>query len=134
MMIPIVMFLAGALFSSPVALSETIVDEALRNPETLTEYVREYYADTPILADIAWCESRIRHLDKDGNLLRGMVDPDDLGVMQINRRYHEKDAEKLGFDIYSLNGNLAYAQYLYDKQGVKPWMASSPCWGKMARQ
>ncbi|PIR85490.1 hypothetical protein COU15_00135 [Candidatus Kaiserbacteria bacterium CG10_big_fil_rev_8_21_14_0_10_45_20] len=132
-MIPIVMFLAGAFFSSPVALSETIADETVQNPETLAEYVREYYADTPILADIAWCESSMRHFNKEGEILRGVADSDDLGVMQINRRYHEKDAVELGFDIYSLNGNLAYAKHLYEKQGTRPWKASSPCWGKIAK-
>lgn len=130
MIIPVIVFLAGAFFSTPVALSETTIDEALRNQESLGEYVRTYFADTPILADIAWCESRMRHLDKDGTILRGMVDSDDIGVMQINTRYHQKTADELGIDIYSLSGNLAYAEYLYEKQGVKPWMASSPCWGK----
>lgn len=130
MIIPVIVFLAGALFSTPVALSETTIDEALRNQESLGEYVRTYFADTPILADIAWCESRMRHLDKDGTILRGMVDSDDIGVMQINTRYHQKTADELGIDLYSLSGNLAYAEYLYEKQGVKPWMASSPCWGK----
>lgn len=130
MIIPVIVFLAGAIFSTPVALSETIVDESLRNSETLSQYVREYFVDTPILADIAWCESTMRHFDKNGDVLRGMVDNDDIGVMQINARYHEKDAAALGFDIYTLHGNLGFAQHLYDRQGVRPWMASSPCWSK----
>lgn len=130
MIIPVIVFLAGAMFSAPVALSDTVALEALRNPETLSEYVREYFADTPILADIAWCESRMRHLDRDGTILRGMVDKDDLGVMQINARYHEKDALELGYDIYTLHGNLGFAKHLYERQGVRPWMASSPCWNK----
>ncbi len=50
--------------------------------------------------------------------------------MQINTYYHRDAAEKLGMDLYSLHGNLAYAQYLYEKEGTVPWNSSKPCWGK----
>lgn len=132
MIIPVILFLASATFGAPTALSQSESYELASNPETLGAYVREYFADTPILADIAWCESRMRHLDKNGELLRGTVDSDDVGVMQINTRYHLETAQELGIDVYSLKGNLEYARYLYDKQGTKPWLASSPCWGKLA--
>lgn len=132
MIIPVILFLASATFGAPTALSQSESYELASNPETLGAYVREYFADTPILADIAWCESRMRHLDKNGELLRGTVDSDDVGVMQINTRYHLETAQELGIDVYSLKGNLEYARHLYDKQGTKPWLASSPCWGKLA--
>lgn len=132
MIIPILFFIASAAFGAPTALSNTAEMEIVKNPESLTSYVEQYYASNPILADIAWCESRMRHLGKDGEILRGTVDPDDIGVMQINTRYHEKKAEELGLDIYSLNGNLAYAKYIYDRQGVRPWLASAACWGRLA--
>lgn len=132
MIIPVILFLASATFGAPTALSQSESFELASNPETLGAYVREYFADAPILADIAWCESRMRHLDKNGELLRGMVDSDDVGVMQINTRYHLEDSKELGLDVYSLKGNLEYARHLYEKQGTKPWLASSPCWGKLA--
>lgn len=132
MIIPVILFLASATFGAPTALSQSESFELASNPETLGAYVREYFADTPILADIAWCESRMRHLDKDGTILRGMVDSDDIGVMQINTRYHLEDSLELGLDVYSLKGNLEYARHIYEKQGTKPWLASSPCWGKLA--
>lgn len=134
MFIPVLIFIASATFGAPVALSQSEEYELAKNPETLSTYVYEYFADEPLLADIAWCESRMRHFGKNGGVLRGMVDSDDIGVMQINTRYHLEDSEKLGFDIYTLNGNLGYARYLYEKQGSKPWLASSPCWGKMANK
>jgi len=127
MFIPVIIFLASATFGAPTALSQSETFELAANSETLGTYVREYFADTPIMADIAWCESRMRHLDKDGTILRGMVDSDDIGVMQINTRYHLEDSKELGLDIYSLKGNLEYAKHLYQKQGSKPWLASSPC-------
>lgn len=132
MIIPVILFLASATFGAPTALSQSESFELASNPETLGAYVREYFADAPILADIAWCESRMRHLDKNGELLRGMVDSDDVGVMQINTRYHLEDSKELGLDVYSLKGNLEYARHLYEKQGTKPWLASSSCWGKLA--
>lgn len=115
-------------------MAETVVSSPSRNPDNLSAYVRTYYKDAPILADIAWCESRMRQFDKNGTVLRGTVDSDDVGVMQINTRFHEDKAVLMGMDLYTLNGNLAYAKYLYEKEGVKPWAHSAPCWGKLAEK
>lgn len=134
MIIPLIIFVASATFGAPVTLSGSNHFETVENPETISAYVREYFADRPILADIAFCESTMRHVGKDGKVLRGMVDSDDIGVMQINTRYHLEDATELGYDIYSLNGNLGYAQYLYERQGTQPWKASQPCWDKIAQK
>ena len=97
--------------------------------ETLEKYLREHYADTPILLEIARCESTLTHYDKNGALIRGRVDKADVGVMQINERYHLETANKLGIDIHTVEGNVAYAKYLYKKFGSSPWSASEPCWG-----
>jgi hypothetical protein len=93
------------------------------------EEVRAYFADIPIMVDIARCESRYRHYDTTGGVLRGVVNNLDRGVMQINEGYHAKTATQLGIDILTLEGNLAYARYLYQTQGTNPWVSSSPCWG-----
>ncbi len=130
MIIPLLFLIAGATFGAPTVLAEDLEHELAQNPETMSTYVRQYFAHEPILAEIAWCESRMRHLDKDGEIFRGVVNKSDIGVMQINTYYHGEAAEELGLDLYSLNGNLAYAQYLYDKEGSKPWNSSKPCWGK----
>ncbi len=94
------------------------------------EYLQKNFADTPILVEIAKCESEFRQFNKNGDLLRGRVDNADVGVMQINERYHLEDSKKLGFNIHTIEGNVAYAKYLYEKSGSKPWSASQPCWGK----
>lgn len=134
MIIPIVFFIASAAFGAPTALSNSAEVEIVKSHETLRAYVEQYYADEPVLAKIAWCESRLRHIDADGEILRGKVDSDDIGVMQINTRYHEEKAHELGLDLYSLNGNLSYARYLYEKEGTKPWNSSRPCWDKLAQK
>lgn len=91
--------------------------------------VREYFADIPIMAEIARCESTYRHYLPNGEVLRGKVDNDDTGVMQINTRYHQKTADKLGLDLENIYDNMAYARNLYERKGTQPWSASAPCWG-----
>lgn len=105
-------------------------DTAIAMPITLESYVREYFIETPILAEIAKCESRFRQVGKDGEVLRGEVNNSDLGLLQVNEYYHGEKAQDLGFDLTTVNGNLAYAKYLYDKEGTQPWSASKKCWSK----
>jgi len=95
---------------------------------SLEAYVRDYFRNTPILAEIARCESQFRQFGKNGDVIRGKVNSGDIGVMQINKYYHEEDAVKQGFDIYSVDGNLGFAKALYQKYGVDPWGSSSKCW------
>lgn len=93
--------------------------------------VREYFADIPIMIEVARCESSFRHTLSDGSVLQGRVDKADTGVMQINKRFHESTAIAMGLDLDNIYDNMAFARYLYDRQGVQPWSASAPCWGQM---
>jgi len=104
--------------------------EPITDSKNVEKYVNDYFAGTPILADIAGCESRYRQFNKNGDPLRGEKNRFDVGVMQINELYHAEKALELELDIYSIEGNVAYAKYLYEKSGAKPWMSSSPCWAK----
>lgn len=99
-------------------------------PEYTEAIVREYFKDIPVMIQVARCESTFRHTLADGTVLRGHVDNADTGVMQINKRYHEKTATSMGLDLENIQDNMAYARYLYEKQGTQPWNASSPCWGR----
>ena len=90
--------------------------------------VREYFKDIPVMIQIARCESHFRHTLADGSVLQGRVDSADTGVMQINKRYHLSEAQKLGLDLTELGDNMAYARHLYEKQGTQPWSASAACW------
>lgn len=98
--------------------------------QSIEQYVREYYKDTPILAEVARCESRFRQYNEKGQLLRGEAVSQDIGIMQINEYFHAAAAVKLGLDIKTMEGNLAYGKYLYDKEGVTPWKPSAKCWEK----
>lgn len=98
--------------------------------EDIRRITKEYFKDTPILAEIARCESTYRQFSSEGVPLRGIVNRADVGVMQINEKYHLSRSKKLGIDINTLEGNLKYGALLYKEQGSRPWSASKPCWGK----
>ena len=81
-----------------------------------------------ILVKIAFCESSNKQFDKFGEVLRGKVNPLDVGRYQINLKYHQEESEKMGYDLLTDEGNEAYAIYLFSKEGTKPWRWSEECW------
>lgn len=102
------------------AIQDVPVEAELRISERLDQY--------PVLWSIAACESNLRQFRDDGAVLTGHVDPDDTGFFQINRRYHQNAADRLGFNIDTLEGNVSYGIWLYERQGTQPWTASEHCW------
>ena len=121
--------------SVPVTdMASTTIEQAsttearFMDSKILESYVAKQYADEPILVDIARCESTFRQFDPNGNVMRGKANKGDVGVMQINEKYHAEDAAKLGYNIYTAEGNVAFAKYLYNKFGSDPWSSSSKCW------
>ena len=107
--------------------------QPITDPKNVERFINDYFADIPILAEIAKCESHFRQFNSNGSVLKGNRNSYDRGVMQINILYHAKTAEKLGLDVHDLDDNVAYARYLYEKQGAKPWMSSSACWAKFSQ-
>lgn len=118
-------FLGGSLESNP-----TIIVHPFSPAQTVEEYVRDYFADIPVMIAVASCESHFRQSDKDGTILKN-AHSSAIGVFQIMHSIHAGNAEKnLDIDITTIEGNAAYARYLYEKSGTKPWNASKECWGK----
>lgn len=117
---------------TPIVIEQniTIPLPSLATPKNTEEYVKNFFADKPILAEIAKCESTYRQFDNKGKIIRGMQNQSDVGVMQINEYYHRERAEKLGYNLREFAGNLAYAKWLYEHEGTAPWSASEKCWGK----
>jgi hypothetical protein len=97
--------------------------------QSVQEYVKEYFADVPVMYAIAGCESHYHQYDVDGSILRNPKSSA-LGLFQIMQSAHEKTAAQLGIDIYTIQGNAAYAKYLYDQEGTVSWNSSKACWGK----
>ncbi len=118
--------------STPKVEEIAKTENTLRDPKKnvfVEKEVRSYFEDIPEMIEVAYCESRFRQADGEGNAFRGVVNNKDVGVMQVNEHYHKIDSKELGYDIYDLKGNMAYARYLYDREGLQPWSASKPCWG-----
>ena len=101
--------------------------EYLITPET-PEITRIKPQIPPILEKIALCESGNRQFNSSGTVLRGNYNKHDLGRFQINELYHASSAQKLGLDLYTDEGNTAFALYLYQTQGTTPWNLSKKCW------
>ncbi len=130
-------FLGG---NHPVAIAEASSTPAITATTTanlnnnknyqLDQKVKNFTSDKPLMAEISKCESHFRQYGKDGSVLRGIENNLDVGLFQINEHYHLERAEKLGYDIYSVEGNMAYARLLFNEEGPTPWSSSSPCWGK----
>ncbi|HBD24918.1 MAG: hypothetical protein A2566_00845 [Candidatus Zambryskibacteria bacterium RIFOXYD1_FULL_40_13] len=126
--------------TSPVTVTEVprmetsavkeISRKEIENIMSTEEYVRQYFSDIPIMIQIAKCESTFRQLDRTGEVHRGRVNSKDVGVMQINEYYHLDQSVDKEHNIYTIEGNTAYARDLYEREGTKPWASSRACWGK----
>lgn len=110
------------------SLSLTLTAYAAQLEETPEALTRRAFSDSPVMVKIIECESGFRQFDSTGAVLRGKINSKDTGLAQINERYHLAEAKRLGIDIYSTEGNLEYARLLYEKEGTRPWRASSSCW------
>lgn len=88
--------------------------------------IREYFADIPEMIDIARCESNFRQYTDAGNVLQGGAGGKMIGIFQLHSDYHVTPAVSMGLDIRTLDGNLAYARHLYEREGLAPW---KPCLG-----
>ncbi len=120
--------------NSSYKVVKEISNKEIENMMSTEQYIKQYFSDIPIMIQIARCESTFRQLDRDGDIHRGRVNNADVGVMQINEFYHLDQAEKKDFDIYTIEGNTAYARDLYERQGTQPWSSSKACWGKYENQ
>ncbi len=87
--------------------------------------VRFYFADAPIMIDIARCETGFRQFKSDGTPL---YDPSGtyIGIFQISELLHTPKALSMGFDLRTIDGNLGFARYLYNSSGTGPWKGCLP--------
>ncbi len=121
----LVSVLAVAIFTSPLA---TIHAATFETPVEVEAEVRSYFKDVPVMIEIARCESKFRQFTDAGNVLRGGDSGGMIGVFQFFESIHAPIAEKLGYDLETLDGNLAYARYLYESEGTTPWEPARSCW------
>ena len=84
------------------------------------------------LKKICACEStgsrlkEPRHYAPDGSVLVSKTQ--DVGMCQINLRSHLKNAQNKELDLFDMQDNIAFANWLYLTNGANPWAASFQCW------
>ena len=86
----------------------------------------------PVMQRIAQCESHNRHFTRAGKVLRGQRNPHDMGRFQINAVVWAKQAEALGYDLRTPEGNTQMARYIFENYGSMPWRSSEKCWSRVS--
>lgn len=124
-----------AVVTPPVQVIEKTI------PEQITERANTFGVSKNLAQAIAFCESTTRQYDEnklaeDGTprVLRGVVNSADVGIFQINEKYHLERSKSMGYNIYTSEGNIDYAIWLLKNEGSKHWKASEPCWGSKVNQ
>ena len=90
----------------------------------------------PAMRPVCACESvgnpdkAPQHFDEDGGVLHGKQNPDDIGMCQLNEPTWGDKATELGWDIYTPEGNILMANWIYANEGYFPWRYSKGCHGK----
>jgi hypothetical protein len=81
-----------------------------------------------VMRELGRPEQKPRQFLPDGSVLHDQTTPDDIGMAQINLGYWGAEALKLGYDIYTYDGNLKMAKWIFDHYGSGPWFWSRSCW------
>lgn len=123
------MYLTTFKPAGPSAMPATV--HRLSDPLAANRKAKELLEKAPqVFKIIAACESGMKHYSEEtGNVLQGRITPGDVGLLQINSLVHGEDALRLGFNVWSIYGNIGYAIKLYIEKGTQPWNSSKKCWG-----
>lgn len=112
--------------------SMQIAVKSVHSNKEVEATIRQEFKEIPIMIRISKCESHFRQWTG-SSVYRGEINHHDIGAFQINETYHAIEAKRMGIDIYSLEGNIKFAKYLYKTQGTTPWNWSRDvCWNKTA--
>jgi len=114
---------SAAIFAT-FLLSSTPASAALN--DGIADAVRAAFPDDPVMHAVAKCESGYRQFNVDGSVLRGGAGKGYVGVFQIGESLHAAYAASLGYDIMTVEGNIAYAKHLYGQRGSAPWKECVP--------
>jgi hypothetical protein len=104
---------------------------ATANPpkQVVVAKIQAAFPDAPIMVAVADCESGLLHYDN-GLPRKNEKGSSATGLFQIMSSLHRADAKRLGYDIDTLEGNIAYARVLYKRRGTADWNPSKACWSK----
>jgi hypothetical protein len=122
------LFLFASFAFTHQAFATTASSTPVQNQGEVEKEVRTFFADTPVMIEIARCESKFRQFTDAGNVLRGGGGGGMVGVFQFYESIHASAAKSLGYDITTLKGNLGYAKHVYTTEGTTPWNSAKYCW------
>jgi hypothetical protein len=127
-----------ALLFAALLFASFVMGAAFYSTNTITvTHASAPYSEPAVLQRIADCESGNgsagsgKQFNKFGAVVLNANTNKtvDIGKFQINS-IHEGEAQKLGFDLFTEEGNTGYARYLYENKGTGDWASSSNCWHK----
>lgn len=119
-----VLVVSGVFTQTTKTTTATISYEETRPVKEAREVLPE------VLLKIALCESGNKQFTPAGDTVRGRANRLDLGRFQINEYWNGAEAKRLGFNLYTLEGNTAMALHLYNKNGTRDWNWSKGCWSR----
>lgn len=131
--------LAGAIILGLLLFSLWVAASSLDRPSFAKEQIEEQIRPLvvlaevkipPILEKISFCEGKTQ-FDKNGEVIRGEINRDDIGGLQINEIIWGEKARKLGYNIYEQEGNEKMGIWLLHNYGTTVWENSSHCWIKL---
>ena len=136
--IMLVVLLAGCLYvlNRPKVITVEKAHGEILATSTVNDYEEALSRLNPALRPVCGCESSYdgtaegepQQFEIDGVTVRyGRINHSDRGMCQINS-IHRDEARSMGMDIETASGNVAFANHLYETQGLKPWNWSKPCW------
>ncbi len=97
----------------------SFVSAAQETPAEIERLVTTTFINDPVMITVAKCESGFRQFTATGDVLRASGRY--VGIFQIDEIIHVNKAKNLGFDIYTAQGNINYAEHLYKNEGSTPW-------------
>lgn len=108
---------------------DNIPDESARVIEE--KFARFGDSVVTLFKDIAYAESGGNQFDPNDptEVLKGRVNPRDLGLFQINESYHGATCTNAGYNIRTIGGNTDCAVLLFNRRGTtSDWCASAWSW------
>jgi len=103
---------------------------SIMNPVVKVEAQVQEKTIPAVMQRIKICESGGKHFEKGQVLVRANTNKTtDVGLYQINS-IHFAEATKLGFDVFTEEGNEGYAMWIFENRGTGAWVYSQKCWKK----
>ncbi len=120
-------------FSNYVA--HAAVSEATEPVYTVLDAIADCESGTPAKGGraVKWSG---RQFYKNGQVVRNINKAGkyagtwDVGKYQVNVDIHGNTAGKMGLNLYTEEGNKAFAEYLYKRNGTSDWNSSKACWSQ----